>query len=316
MPFSHLLRLFFNTNDTLLLECGGGNILFTHNADTHVALALLGVLLYVFFTFAAGAFWILSFQCFPWIPFRRLVLSLVSLLLLSLAVSPQVDSALRLHLGDEACILDTVATVWGFLTRAEKLLVVVPPLFLDLLLLAVETDARPAWPQQNPWARLLNLQVPAWQFRRQEPGRMAEDAQVQERPVQAEPVAEDEQDPDQERPGQALIPVDQEPADPWAALKDDLECSICMGLLRQPYITSCGHTFDLACLKDWISMAPQDTFFLWRRPITCPMCQTVLRTPPVPVYLLERVVNRLRPAEEEEEDAVLEARPNWGGIFV
>ena len=70
---------------------------------------------------------------------------------------------------------------------------------------------------------------------------------------------------------------------------DDLQCSVCLELLRDPVTTPCGHDFCAGCLKKCNSK-------------TCPLCAVVLASPQPP-----KINTRLRSLVEAFE--VFEASP-------
>lgn len=69
------------------------------------------------------------------------------------------------------------------------------------------------------------------------------------------------------------------PASGLGQLIDDLSCPICISLLRDPFVTSCGHTFCCSCL----------TAHLEERS-TCPSCgQYLIKDHIYPNFLLSKV---------------------------
>ena len=65
----------------------------------------------------------------------------------------------------------------------------------------------------------------------------------------------------------------------------ELECSVCLSTLRDPYITSCGHTACHECLARHQAVK-----------LTCPVCSTYLSRDQVfPNFLLSQV----RPSADE-----------------
>ena len=69
------------------------------------------------------------------------------------------------------------------------------------------------------------------------------------------------------------------PASGLSQLIDDLSCPICISLLRDPFVTSCGHTFCCSCL----------TTHLEERS-TCPSCgQYLIKDHIYPNFLLSKV---------------------------
>eukprot|EP01136_Pigoraptor_vietnamica_P028892 Opistho-1_new@86841 len=88
--------------------------------------------------------------------------------------------------------------------------------------------------------------------------------------------------------------------------KSDLQCPICMGVLKQACDVSCGHSFCAACIAEQLKRQPQ-----------CPVCRGRI-TSVHPSFALRRLVDSYRAqgiesSTEEEEDctedaAVVEAR--------
>lgn len=70
-----------------------------------------------------------------------------------------------------------------------------------------------------------------------------------------------------------------------SALADVLECSICNELMRNPYVTSCGHSFCGPCLANWFRTNPH-------RP-TCPACRSSVTHEPVPSHGLRHIIDAL-----------------------
>ena len=69
------------------------------------------------------------------------------------------------------------------------------------------------------------------------------------------------------------------PAAGLSQLLDDLSCPICMSLLRDPFVTSCGHTFCCSCLSTHLEARS-----------TCPSCgQYLIRDNTYPNFLLSKV---------------------------
>ncbi|KAJ7628711.1 hypothetical protein FB45DRAFT_1059421 [Roridomyces roridus] len=111
----------------------------------------------------------------------------------------------------------------------------------------------------------------------------------------------------------------QEPSSPQPSLqkqddrvKEHLQCSICLGFLRQPYATACGHVFDAACLAHWfiaappfedldLDLNPSDPHYMWYRSKTCPFCRTVLDIPPTPLFFMDGLLDLVSDGEDEEE---------------
>ena len=69
------------------------------------------------------------------------------------------------------------------------------------------------------------------------------------------------------------------PASGLKHLIDDLSCPICMSLLRDPFVTSCGHTFCCSCLTTHLEDRS-----------TCPSCgQYLIKDHTYPNFLLSKV---------------------------
>lgn len=65
------------------------------------------------------------------------------------------------------------------------------------------------------------------------------------------------------------------------AVSDVLECAICNEIMRNPYTTSCGHSFCGPCLANWFQTNPQ------RR--TCPACRASIVNEPAPAHGLRHI---------------------------
>lgn len=75
------------------------------------------------------------------------------------------------------------------------------------------------------------------------------------------------------------------------------ECSICLCKTNKPKCkTSCGHTFHISCLKEWL-----------KSNVTCPLCRTTINNDKeeVLVILVEAIMNRI----DDIEDIYLLANP-------
>lgn len=63
------------------------------------------------------------------------------------------------------------------------------------------------------------------------------------------------------------------------SLVEDLSCPICMSLLRDPFVTACGHTFCCTCLTTHLNARN-----------TCPSCATYLiKDNTFPNFILSKV---------------------------
>ena len=75
------------------------------------------------------------------------------------------------------------------------------------------------------------------------------------------------------------------------------ECSICLSKVNKPVCkTSCGHTFHITCLKEWL-----------KTNVTCPLCRKTLndRKEEVLIILVEAIMERM----DEIDDMYLLANP-------
>ncbi|KZT19055.1 hypothetical protein NEOLEDRAFT_1142558 [Neolentinus lepideus HHB14362 ss-1] len=81
----------------------------------------------------------------------------------------------------------------------------------------------------------------------------------------------------------------------FQAIEDNEECPICFGVLSDPRITSCGHSFCLTCISEVISRDPKCP--MDRRPIT----MGDLVEPPPPTDLTQAPVSR----DEDDDDSEL-----------
>ena len=62
------------------------------------------------------------------------------------------------------------------------------------------------------------------------------------------------------------------------SLVDDLSCPICMSLLRDPFVTACGHTFCCSCLATHLNARN-----------TCPSCaQYLIKDNTFPNFMLSK----------------------------
>ena len=67
-------------------------------------------------------------------------------------------------------------------------------------------------------------------------------------------------------------------------LSEDLSCAICMSLLRDPFVTDCGHTFCYGCISKHLQSKN-----------SCPSCASYLTKDKVhPNFLLHKVNACLR----------------------
>ncbi|KAJ7173083.1 hypothetical protein C8R43DRAFT_978441 [Mycena crocata] len=88
-------------------------------------------------------------------------------------------------------------------------------------------------------------------------------------------------------------------------MEASLQCHICLDLLRQPYVMSCGHVLDLHCMRTWFTSSP--IININSRPVrvkACPLCQAVIATPPSPMFALGPILAMLHSNEDEETRAM------------
>ncbi|KAJ7242002.1 hypothetical protein C8J57DRAFT_70709 [Mycena rebaudengoi] len=145
--------------------------------------------------------------------------------------------------------------------------------------------------------------------------------------------------PHEQSNAQAMVPVQQEIStiEP-VPCKSHLQCNdirgslqyhICLGLLRQPYVTSCGHAFDLACLQLWFCVAPpseedtkdgldpSDPAYVLHRSKFCPLRRCIMKTPPTPLFIMKAALAVLSEDDSLDTDNTpfaCEVDP-WRGIF-
>ena len=114
----------------------------------------------------------------------------------------------------------------------------------------------------------------------------------------------------------------------FEALRQLITCTICYGLLYEPYTTHCGHTFCYSCLCKSFS---EDH----ARLKSCPACRTAIKHAPAEVYLLrditqsftkhtqllgpDETLDQHEQARKEQRAAVLKDKnnkhPRTGGLF-
>ena len=85
---------------------------------------------------------------------------------------------------------------------------------------------------------------------------------------------DEDQEEKEEEKGELSIPRPTE-----QSLVDDLSCPICMSLLRDPFVTACGHTFCCSCLTTHLNARS-----------TCPSCaQYLIKDSTFPNFMLSKV---------------------------
>ncbi|KAH9940895.1 uncharacterized protein BXZ73DRAFT_42555 [Epithele typhae] len=114
-----------------------------------------------------------------------------------------------------------------------------------------------------------------------------------------------------------------------AAIESNLTCQICMELLLKPHALSpCGHILCMGCLLEWFKSAPPgddemlDEAYphaLLYRKKTCPCCRTVVRSKPVPLYLVKSLASALdkwkAPIGTTRRSPPPDDENPWAGIF-
>lgn len=133
------------------------------------------------------------------------------------------------------------------------------------------------------------------------------------------------------------------------AVENHMNCYICMDLMARPYgyavayskvicavsffstssLSPCGHVLCMGCLQEWFRTAAPDeddmddddmSEALVHRKKNCPVCRTVVRTRPIPLFVLKSIAGALDkhksgPGVARRDSPPLEADP-WAGIFL
>ncbi|GJE91286.1 hypothetical protein PsYK624_074350 [Phanerochaete sordida] len=114
-----------------------------------------------------------------------------------------------------------------------------------------------------------------------------------------------------------------------ATIESNMTCQICMDMLSKPFgLSPCGHVLCLGCLQNWFRNAPvgdddmhddDDPDTLLYRKKTCPVCRTVVRDRPMPVFLVKAIAAALVKAKGTGESSPRSSPPPeadpWVGIF-
>ncbi|KAI0630836.1 hypothetical protein C8Q77DRAFT_1063084 [Trametes polyzona] len=114
-----------------------------------------------------------------------------------------------------------------------------------------------------------------------------------------------------------------------ANVETSLTCQICMELLLKPYgLSPCGHVLCMTCLLEWFKAAPpgEDEMLdddypdaLLYRKKTCPCCRAVVRSRPIPLYLVKSIASALDKAKTPPGTVRTSPPPDdhdpWAGIF-
>ncbi|KAI1793469.1 hypothetical protein LXA43DRAFT_885630 [Ganoderma leucocontextum] len=114
-----------------------------------------------------------------------------------------------------------------------------------------------------------------------------------------------------------------------ATMETNLTCQICMEILLKPYgLSPCGHVLCVTCLQGWFKSAPagddemmDDDYpdaLLYRKK-TCPCCRAVVRSRPIPLYLVKSIASALdkskAPAGAVRPSPPPDDEDPWAGIF-
>ncbi|KAI8985583.1 hypothetical protein BD414DRAFT_522794 [Trametes punicea] len=112
-------------------------------------------------------------------------------------------------------------------------------------------------------------------------------------------------------------------------VESNLTCQICMEIMLKPFgLSPCGHVLCMSCLLVWFRSAPpgddemldeESPDALLYRKKTCPCCRTVIRSKPIPLYLVKSLACALDKAKAPEGALCLSPPPDeadpWVGIF-
>jgi len=113
-------------------------------------------------------------------------------------------------------------------------------------------------------------------------------------------------------------------------IEGSLQCQICIDTLTKPFaLYPCGHVLCQGCLQDWFRNAPvppdememDEPLPLIFRKKTCPFCRTVIRSRPIPLFVLKNLLSIL--ATARPKNATDLSRPSsppdledpWAEIF-
>ncbi|KAH8991686.1 hypothetical protein EDB92DRAFT_1797952 [Lactarius akahatsu] len=113
-------------------------------------------------------------------------------------------------------------------------------------------------------------------------------------------------------------------------IEGSLQCQICIDTLTKPFaLYPCGHVLCQGCLQDWFRNAPvpqdememDEPLPLILRKKTCPFCRTVIRSRPLPLFVLKSLLSILATARPKSATDVLRLSPPpdlgdpWAEIF-
>ncbi|KAI0029544.1 hypothetical protein K488DRAFT_88613 [Vararia minispora EC-137] len=112
-------------------------------------------------------------------------------------------------------------------------------------------------------------------------------------------------------------------------IENTLQCQICIDTLCKPFALSpCGHVLCQDCLQNWFRRAPidpddmdtdDDALPLVQRKKTCPVCRTLVRARPLPLFVLKSLLSTLEKARDvgaRRPSPPLELEDPWRGIFL
>lgn len=88
------------------------------------------------------------------------------------------------------------------------------------------------------------------------------------------------------------------------SLEEDLTCSVCYSLFRDPRVLPCSHTFCRGCLDSVLHVSANVS--IWRPlrlPLKCPACRSVAELPPAGVEALPANVSLRAIVEKYQRDA-------------
>ncbi|KAH8104038.1 hypothetical protein BXZ70DRAFT_679542 [Cristinia sonorae] len=113
-------------------------------------------------------------------------------------------------------------------------------------------------------------------------------------------------------------------------IENHMSCHICMDILARPYgLSPCGHVLCMGCLQEWFrTAAPNEEdmdddnmpdALVYRKKI-CPVCRTVVRSRPIPLFVVKSIAGALEKhkansAAARRASPLPEADP-WAGIFL
>jgi len=113
-------------------------------------------------------------------------------------------------------------------------------------------------------------------------------------------------------------------------IEGSLQCQICIDTLTKPFaLYPCGHVLCQGCLQDWFRNAPvpqdememDEPLPLIFRKKTCPFCRTVIRSRPLPLFILKNLLSILATARPKNATDLSRPSPPpdledpWAEIF-